>query len=62
MRPSIGILGVFGLLLALAGIGLIAYVDPLLAAGLVAIIVGLGLVVTDLFKRLLASFGMGGFP
>lgn len=60
MLRSLGPLGLFGLLLALAGIALIGYVDPFIAAGLLAILVGVALVVQNLLKGLLGGLGLGG--
>lgn len=60
MSPPIGLPGAFGVLIVFAGIGIIAYVDPLIAAGLAAILIGLALLVRDLISRMLASFGLSG--
>ena len=49
-----------GLIFVLAGIAVIGYADPVIAAGLTAILVGLGLVVRDMVKKLLGAFGFGG--
>ena len=62
MIRSLGLAGIVGVLLVLAGIGLIGYVDPLVAAGMLAILVGLGLVLKDLIGGMLAAFGLQGFP
>lgn len=60
MLRYLGILGVVGLLLIVAGLGVIAYINPLIAAGVAAILVGLGLIVGNVFRRALAQFGLGG--
>ena len=62
MLRSLGIPGIAGVVMILAGIGLIGYVDPLVAAGLLAILVGLLLVVKDLIGGMLAAFGLQGLP
>ena len=61
MLRSIGLLGGLGAILALGGVGVIAYVDPLLAAGLLAILIGVSLVVKDLISSALSAFGLNGF-
>lgn len=60
MSRPIGIVGAIGALLVLGGIALIGYVDPLLAAGLIAILIGVLLVLRDLVTNVLASFGLQG--
>lgn len=60
MAPSIGPLGVVGVFLALAGIALIGYVDPLLAAGILGVLVGFALVIQDILRRVLGQLGLGG--
>lgn len=59
MSRAIGLLGVVGILVALGGIGVVGYVDPLLAGGLLAVLVGIGLVVVDVLRRLLSKLGLG---
>lgn len=60
MLRSLGVSGVLGVLIAIAGIAVIAYVDPLLAAGMLGILVGVGLVVQSLVRSVLAGFGLSG--
>ena len=60
MNAPIGLPGVAGMLVLLGGIGVIGYVDPLLAAGMVAILVGIALVLADFLRRTLASLGLAG--
>lgn len=60
MSPPIGIVGVVGALLVLGGIALIGYVDPLIAAGMAAILAGLVLILRDVITNMLARFGFGG--
>lgn len=59
MIRSLGILGIVGLLIVAAGIALIAYVEPLIAAGMAAILVGVGIVVMNLVRRMMSKFGFG---
>ncbi|MBZ6494947.1 MULTISPECIES: DUF7470 family protein [Natrinema] len=58
MLRNLGALGIAGLVILLAGIGLIAYADPVIAAGMALVIAGLGLVVRSLISGLLQNFGM----
>ena len=57
MAPRIGVVGLIGALVLLGGVGMIAYSDPVVAAGVLAVVVGLALVVKDLISNLLANFG-----
>ncbi|WP_207290865.1 DUF7470 family protein [Haloterrigena alkaliphila] len=58
MLQNLGALGIVGLLLLIAGIGLIAYQNLLIAAGMALIVAGLGLVVKSLISGMLQNFGM----
>lgn len=58
MLDSLGVLGWIGVFLLLVGVGVIAYADPLVAAGLVIVLVGLGLVVKEGIDRVMTMFGM----
>ncbi|WP_440766535.1 DUF7470 family protein [Natronorubrum sp. DTA7] len=58
MLQNLGPLGIVGLVIVLAGIGLIAYESLLIAAGMAMVLAGLGLVVKALISGLLQSFGM----
>ncbi len=60
MAPSIGPVGIVGVIVALGGIAIIGYVDPLVAAGVVGILLGLGLIIQDLLRRVLSSMGLTG--
>ena len=60
MPRAIGLVGILGVLLVLAGIVVIGYVDPVLAAGVTAMLIGIVLVVRDLVSNVLASFGFQG--
>ncbi len=58
MLRHLGPLGIAGILLLLAGIGLIAYENPLIAGGIALAIAGLGLTVKSLISSVLGQFGM----
>ncbi|AEH35875.1 MULTISPECIES: DUF7470 family protein [Halopiger] len=58
MIDKIGPLGIVGVVVLLGGIGLIAYANPIIAAGMALVLVGLGLVVKSLVSGMLQSFGM----
>lgn len=60
MIRSLGLMGIFGVLITIAGVAVVAYVDPVLAAGVIAVLVGIGLVVQSLVRRMLAGFGLAG--
>lgn len=59
MFDRLGLAGIAGLLLVLAGLALVAVESPLIAGGLVLVLVGLGLAVKSLLSGMLAAFGMG---
>ena len=58
MLRNLGPLGIVGIVILLAGIGLIAYQNLLIAAGMAMVLAGLGLVVKALISGMLRSFGM----
>ncbi len=60
MLRKLGVVGIVGVLLVVAGLATIAYVEPIVAAGMAGILVGLGLVVGNVLRKMLASFGLGG--
>ena len=62
MLDKLGLPGVAGVVVLCAGIGLVAWQNLLLAAGLALVVGGLGLIVYGLVTSLLASFGMGQMP
>jgi hypothetical protein len=62
MLDKLGVAGVAGIVVLFAGIGLVAWQNLILAAGLALVVSGLGLVVYGLVTSLLASFGLGGMP
>jgi hypothetical protein len=59
---KLGIAGLVGVLIILGGIGLLAWINPLIAAGIGLVVAGLGLIVYGLVTNVLASFGLGGMP
>ncbi|MFC6905989.1 DUF7470 family protein [Halalkalicoccus tibetensis] len=60
MFDRLDAVGVFGLLLVLAGLALVALENLLIAGGLVLVLLGLGLAVKSLVSGMLSAFGMGG--
>ncbi|UTF54186.1 DUF7470 family protein [Natronosalvus rutilus] len=58
MRKSLGPLGILGVILAIAGIALIATQNYLIAGGLALMLIGVALVVKSLVTGVLQSFGM----
>jgi hypothetical protein len=58
MLKRLGTFGLVGILLSLAGLGLVAYTAPLVAAGLALTLAGVGLVVKGLLDGLMAQFGL----
>jgi len=60
MLDKLGTKGILGLLLLLAGIAVIAYVNLIIAAGIGLVVFGFVLTAWGLVSGLMASFGMGG--
>lgn len=60
MFDRLGALGVVGIVLAVAGLALVAVESLLVAGGLALVLVGLGLAAKSLVSGMLATFGMGG--
>ncbi|ELZ15942.1 hypothetical protein NP511_10795 [Natrinema thermotolerans] len=58
MLRNLGALGLAGIVLLLAGIGLIAYANWIVAVGMALVLAGLGLVVKSLISGMLQNFGM----
>ena len=58
MLRALGVVGIIGLLIAIAGIGVIAYVDPILAGGVILTLAGITLTVQALVKGVLSKFGL----
>jgi hypothetical protein len=59
MLDKLGAVGVVGLLLAVAGIAVVAVESLIIAGGLALVLVGLGVTAFGLVKNLLGSLGMG---
>ena len=60
MFNRLGFVGVFGLVLAVCGIALIAIESLLVAGGLALVLLGIGLAIKSLLSGMLAAFGMDG--
>jgi hypothetical protein len=60
MFGKLGLKGIVGVLVLLAGIGVVAWRDPVVAAGIGLVVVGFVLTAWGLVSGLLSSFGMGG--
>src|SRR6056297_1116365 len=58
MLDKLGLSGVFGLLLVVVGIAVVAWQAPVVAAGLTAVIVGLALVARGAIQSVMGMFGM----
>ncbi|WP_224270479.1 DUF7470 family protein [Haloprofundus salinisoli] len=57
MLDKLGTAGVFGIVLLLAGIGIVAYQAPIVAAGLALVLAGVGLVAQGIVKSTMRAFG-----
>ena len=60
MFERLGIGGVFGVLLLLAGIGVVASQNLVVAGGIALVIAGLGFVVYGIVRNLVSALGMMG--
>jgi hypothetical protein len=60
MFNRLGFVGVFGLVLTVCGLALIAVESLLVAFGLLLVLLGIGLAIKSLLSGLLATFGMDG--
>lgn len=60
MFDKLGIAGVLGVVVMLAGIAIVAYHSLFAAAGLAFVVAGVGLVTYGMVTSLLSSLGMGG--
>lgn len=58
MIRKLGVVGVAGLLIMLAGILLVAWESPLIATGIAFVLAGLGLVVRAMVSAVMGQFGM----
>jgi hypothetical protein len=59
MFDRLGALGVVGLVLVVAGLVLVGLENPVIAGGLVLVLVGLGLAVKSFISGMMSAFGMG---
>jgi hypothetical protein len=57
MLDKLGLSGVFGALLMLAGVAIVAWKAPIVAAGIVLVLLGLALVVRRVAKSVMGMFG-----
>ena len=60
MLEKLGGVGIAGVVVLLGGIGLVAWQNLVLAAGLALVVAGVGLIVYGLVTSLLGAFGLGG--
>ena len=60
MFEKLGAVGILGIVVILGGLALIAWANPVVAAGMALVLFGFGLTVKALVGNLLSSFGMGG--
>lgn len=60
MFDRLGAVGILGIVLAVAGLALVAVESFLVAGGLALMLLGVGLAVKSLVSGMLAAFGMGG--
>lgn len=60
MLGRLGISGVVGVLVILGGLSLIAYANPIIAGGLVLVLVGIGLIIRGVVSSVMDAMGMGG--
>ncbi|MFB6194178.1 MAG: hypothetical protein ABEI75_03855 [Halobaculum sp.] len=57
MIDRLGTTGIVGVLLALVGIGVVAFDEPVVAGGIALTLAGVGLVVKGLVDGLMSQFG-----
>lgn len=57
MFDKLGISGVVGVLFVLAGVGIVAWKAPVVAAGIVLVLLGFALVARSIAKSLMGVFG-----
>lgn len=60
MFRRLGPAGFVGLLLLLGGIGVVAWRDPIVAAGLALVLAGIGLLAKGMIDAVVSSLGFGG--
>lgn len=57
MLGKLGATGIVGVLLLLAGVGLVAWQQPIVALGIALAFVGVGLVAKGLISNVMSAFG-----
>jgi hypothetical protein len=60
MLDKLGAAGIVGLLLVLGGLGLVASVEPIIAAGIALVLAGLGLTLKAIVSSFVSAMGLGG--
>ena len=60
MFNKFGVSGVVGMLVVLGGLSLIAFANPIIAGGLILVLLGVGLLIRGLISSLMDAMGMGG--
>lgn len=60
MFKRLGLKGIVGVVLLLAGLGVIGYENPIIAAGMALSVLGIVLVLWGVVSNLLSNFGFGG--
>jgi hypothetical protein len=58
MLDKLGTLGLVGIVVTLGGLGLVASQAPLVAAGLLLVLAGIGLVTQSLVRNVMSAFGL----
>ena len=58
MLKRVGTIGIVGAILALAGIGIVAWKAPIVAGGIALTLAGVGLVVKGLVDGFMQQFGL----
>ena len=58
MLDKIGLSGILGILLVVAGVAIVAWQAPVVAAGLTAILLGVALVARGAIQSVMGMFGM----
>lgn len=60
MLDKLGATGIVGILVVLAGVGVIAWENWIIAVGLALVIIGTALLVKSLVSAVISAMGMGG--
>jgi hypothetical protein len=58
MFQRLGLVGVLGVVVMVAGIGLVTWQNPIIGGGIALMLAGVGLVVRSLVTSMLSMFGM----